>query len=84
MSDEEVLAFIRWAEKTHSSIPTTSKTATVDSRRFHNDIHCRVSFRVTGWLPYARADNIEEARMKAANAFIKTRHTVVRITEERR
>ena len=37
----------------------------------------------TGWLPYARADNIEEARMKAANAFIKTRHTVVRITEER-
>jgi hypothetical protein len=33
----------------------------------------------TGWLPYAKASTMEEARMKAANAFIKTRHIEIRI-----
>lgn len=37
----------------------------------------------TGWLPYAMADSMKEARAKAANAFIKTRHTAVRIKEGR-
>ena len=85
MSDEEALEFVRWAEKTHPAYLNNLK----DGYRPIQE-HFTMTFIVechseaTGWLPYARADNIEEARMKAANAFIKTRHTVVRITEERR
>lgn len=38
----------------------------------------------TGWLPYAKANTMEEARMKAANAFIKTRHIEIRIKRDGR
>lgn len=34
------------------------------------------------WIPYAKAKTLEEARTKAANAFLKTRHTCVRIEED--
>jgi len=33
------------------------------------------------WLPYQRAKTLEEAKSKAANAFLMTKHLTIRITE---
>jgi len=38
--------------------------------------------RIGDWIPYAEAKTEQEARQKAANAFIKTRHICVRIMKE--
>ena len=35
----------------------------------------------TGWLLYGYEQDMEKARMKAANAFINTRHTMIKIVE---
>lgn len=37
----------------------------------------------TGWLLYALADDMNTARLKAANAFTVTKHTQIRIVEEK-
>jgi len=34
------------------------------------------------WLPYQKARILEEARRKAANAFLKTNHVCLRVVEE--
>lgn len=43
-------------------------------------IECYVE-RMGVWIPYAKATTEQEARQKAANAFLKTRHLWVRIME---
>lgn len=37
----------------------------------------------TGWLLYALASNIDEARSKASHAILVTKHTQVKIMEEK-
>lgn len=42
----------------------------------------RIEYEHQGiWLPYQMAKTLEEAKTKAANAFLMTKHLTIRITE---